>query len=65
MNAVSAKKRYFKATDQVVQCEDCEKRFPASFVNLSEKELLELESDSRVGIAKIAKLNVVFAVELF
>ena len=37
-------KKYGKASDKVVKCEDCEKRFHASCVRLRDNELLKLES---------------------
>ena len=37
-------KMYCKATDQVVEYADCEKRFHASCTNLGKEELQELES---------------------
>ena len=37
-------KKYCKALEKSVKCEECEKRFPTSCINLDEKELMELES---------------------
>ena len=37
-------KKYCKASDKVVECEDCEKRFHASCDKLGNNELLKLES---------------------
>ena len=37
-------KIYCKASDKVVECEDCEKRFHASCAKLGDNELLKLES---------------------
>ena len=37
-------KKYCKASDKVVECEDCEKRFHASCAKLGDNELLKLES---------------------
>ena len=37
-------KKYCKASDKVVECEDCEKRFHASCAKLGNNELLKLES---------------------
>ena len=37
-------KKYCKATDKVVECEDCEKRFHESFSKFEDNELLKLES---------------------
>ena len=37
-------KKYCKASEKSVKCEECEKCFHTSCVNLDEKELLELES---------------------
>ena len=37
-------KRYCKASEKSVKCEECEKRFHTSCISLDEKELLELES---------------------
>ena len=36
--------KYDKASDRVVECEDCEKRFHVSCAKLRENELLKLES---------------------
>ena len=38
------KKKYCKASDKVVECMDCEKRFQASCAKLGDNELLKLES---------------------
>ena len=37
-------KKYCKASDRLLECEECEKRFHASCSNLSDKELLRIES---------------------
>ena len=37
-------KKYCKASEKSVKCDECEKRFHISCINLEEKELLELES---------------------
>ena len=37
-------KKYCKASEKLVKCEECEKRFHTSCISLDEKELLELES---------------------
>ena len=37
-------KKYCKALDKVVECEDCEKRFHALCAKLGDNELLKLES---------------------
>ena len=37
-------KKYCKASDKVVKCEDCEKRFHTSCTKLGDNELLKLES---------------------
>ena len=37
-------KKYCKASEKSVKCEECEKRFHTSCISLDEKELLELES---------------------
>ena len=39
-------KKYCKASDKVVECEDCEKRFHASCTKLGDNELSKLESDN-------------------
>ena len=36
-------KKYCKASEKSVKCEECEKRFHTSCINLGEKELMELE----------------------
>ena len=36
--------KYCKASDKVVECEDCEKRFHASCAKFGKNELLKLES---------------------
>ena len=38
-------KKYRKASDRLLECEECEKRFHASCSNLSDNELLRIESD--------------------
>ena len=43
MNPGPAKK-YCKAFEKSVKCEECEKRFHTSCMNIGEKELLEIES---------------------
>ena len=37
-------KKYCKASEKSVKCEECEKRFHTSCISLDEKKLLELES---------------------
>ena len=37
-------KQYCKASDRLLECEECEKRFHASCSNLSDNELLRIES---------------------
>ena len=37
-------KKYCKASDRLLECEECEKRFPASCSNLSDNEFLRIES---------------------
>ena len=37
-------KKYCKASDKIVECEDCEKRFDASCARHGDNELLKLES---------------------
>ena len=49
-------KKYCKASDRLLECGECEKRFHASCSNLSDNEL---------GIVQTVKLTVVFAVVLF
>ena len=39
-------KKYCKATDKFVTCNDCEKRFHATCANPSEKELSSLENEN-------------------
>ena len=39
-------KKYCKAAEKAVKCEDCEKRFHASCVNLGPVELQKIESDN-------------------
>ena len=39
-------KKYCKAAEKAVKCEDCEKRFHASCVNLGPIELQKIESDN-------------------
>ena len=59
-------KMYCKASDGLIECEECEKRFHASFSNLGDDELLRIESlVTELGIAKTVKLAVVFALVLF
>ena len=40
-------KKYCKATDKVVKCQECSECFHLSWANLSEKELLELGSENK------------------
>ena len=56
---------YCKASEKSVKCEECEKRFHTSCINLDEKELLELDQEMDIGIAPAAKLTVVYVVVLF
>ena len=58
-------KKYCKASEKSVKCEECKKSFHTSCANLDEKELLELESGIDLGIAPTAKLTVVYVVVLF
>ena len=58
-------KKYCKASEKFVKCEECEKRFHTSCTSLDEKELQELESGMDLGIAATAKLTVVYVVVLF
>ena len=37
-------KKYCKASDRFIECEECEKRFHASCLNLGDDELLRIES---------------------
>ena len=37
-------KKYYKASDRLLECEECEKRFHASCSNLGDNELLRIES---------------------
>ena len=37
-------KKYCKASDRLLECEECEKRFPASCSKLGDDELLRIES---------------------
>ena len=39
-------KKYCKASDKVVECEDCENRFHASCTKLGDDDLLKFESDN-------------------
>ena len=48
----SMQKKYCKATDKVVKCEECKKRFHASCANRNEKESLELGSDDESWYCK-------------
>ena len=41
---MSSLQKYCKASEKSVKCEECEKRFHTSCINLGEKQLLELES---------------------
>ena len=41
-------KKYCKASDRLLECEECEKRFHASCSNLSDNELLRIESGDGV-----------------
>ena len=45
-------KKYCKASDRLLECEECEKRFHASCSKLSDDELLRIESaDGLYGIS--------------
>ena len=48
-------KKYCKATEKVVKCEECRKCFHVSCANLSEKELLELGSENETWYCKDCK----------
>ena len=58
-------KKYCKASEKSVKCEECEKRFHTSCISLDEKELLEFDREMDLGIAPTAKLTVVYVVVLF
>ena len=53
-------KKYCKATDKFVTCNDCEKRFHATCTNPSEEQLLKIN----IGIVETAKQTLVFAMVL-
>ena len=57
-------RKYWKASDRLLECEECEKRFHASCSNLGDNELLRIECDEELGIVQTVKLTVVFAVVL-
>ena len=59
-------KKYCKASDRLLECEECEKRFHASCSNLGNNELVRIESGlTELGIVQTVKLTIVFAVVLF
>ena len=58
-------KKYCKAAEKAVKCEDCEKRFHASCVNLGPVELQKIEWVMILGIVQTAKLSAAYAVVLF
>ena len=60
-------KKYCKAAEKAVKCEDCEKRFHASCVNLGPVELLykRLSLVMILGSVQTAKLSAAYAVVLF
>ena len=58
-------KKYCKASDRLLECEECGKRFHASCSNLGDNELLRIESGDGACIVQTVKLTVVFAVVLF
>ena len=57
-------KKYCKASDRLLECEKCEKRFHASCSNLDDNELLRLTLVTELGSVQTVKLTVVFAVVL-
>ena len=57
-------KKYCKASDRLLECEECEKRFHASCSNLADDELLRTDLVTELGIAQTVKLTVVFTVVL-
>ena len=58
-------KKYCKASDRLLECEECEKRFHASCSNLGNNEPLRIESGDKLVIVQTVKLTVIFAVVLF
>ena len=58
-------KKYCKAAEKAVKCEDCEKRFYASCVNLGPVELQKMSRVMILGIVQTAKLSAAYAVVLF
>ena len=50
-------KKYCKASDKVIECEDCEKRFQASCAKLGDNELLKLESRNGSWYCKNCKAD--------
>ena len=58
-------KKYCKASDRLLDCEECEKRFHASCSNPGDNELVRIELVTELDIVQTVKLTVVFAVVLF
>ena len=50
-------KKYCKASDRLLECEECEKRFHASCSNLSDNELLRIESGDGAWYCTICKAD--------
>ena len=55
-------KKYCKASDKVIECEDCEKRFHVSCAKLGDDKFSKLESDYGSWYCANCKLTVVYAV---
>ena len=57
-------KKYCKASDRLLECEECEKRFLASCSNLGDKELIRIESGDGAWYCTNCKADCGFAVVL-
>ena len=57
-------KKYCKAIDKFVTCNDCEKRFHATCANPSEKELSSLKNENELWYCSDCKADCGFAVGL-
>ena len=58
-------KKYCKASDKVVECEDCEKCFHDHAPNLEMMNSQNWNQAMDLGFVQTAKLTVVYAVDLY
>ena len=58
-------KKYCNASDRVVECEDCKKRFHSLCSKIGVKDLETFEAGNTLGIVETVKHIVVFAASWF